>query len=155
MDAQSSLVDEGCRTVIAFLEDRGQHAEAQRFRVRQTRQATLTKMAAAERERLSVVDRFAPCSDAGVDAASVARRLANEPMVSRAFLVAKELRHSNGTQTVLALMANEAVHELGGSLKREGLVPEHVEIVGLDRRDHQLRAALEQTAGALFYERTS
>jgi len=153
MDAQPSLVDEGCRTAIAFLENRGREADAERFRVRRARQTTLQRMADAERERLSVVDRFGPCTDAGVDVSSLARRLAIEPTVSSAYLVAKELRHSSGTLTVLALISSGGTRELGACLKREGLVPEHVEVAMLERRDHQLRTALERTTGALVYER--
>jgi hypothetical protein len=155
MEAQSSLVEEGCRNAVTFLEYRGRKADAHRFRVRQTRHATLVKMAAAEREKLTVVDQFTRCADVRVDVPSLVRRLAIEPRVSRAFLVSKELRHSTGRLTILALLGKDAGDDLVSTLRRDGLIPKHVEIVALGRHDQQLQTALEQTSGALVYERAA
>ncbi len=155
MDADAALVEDGCKIVVEFLVDRGRHVDAYRYQRRMTRETTMTSMARAEREELSVLDRLRPCADQSVDAVALARRLALEPDVLRAFLAVKELRYSGGTQTVLAVLAkNAVVSDLGERLREEGLLPDEVIVVALDRRDERVEAALGAVSGARIYDRS-
>jgi Zn-dependent protease with chaperone function len=156
MDAEPALVQEGCSVLIDFLERHSRHADAHQFKVRQARDATRSNMAATERLQVTPVDRFVPCADSAVNASPVVSWLATEREVLRAFLVTKELRYSNGTQTVLALLARGlSGSDLRERLRREGLIPNGVTIAVLTRHDQQLQAALEEIPGALIYERVS
>jgi Peptidase family M48 len=156
MEAEPALVQEGCGVLIEFLERRGRYADAHRFKVRQTRDATRSSMAATERLQVTAVDRFGPCADLAVNASSVVSWLATERDVLRAFLVTKELRYSNGAQTVLALLARgHSGSDVRERFRRAGLVPDCVTIAVLTRHDQQLRAALEEIPGAVIYERVS
>jgi Zn-dependent protease with chaperone function len=151
MDADPDLIEDGCKAIIEILERRGRRAEAYQYQLRMTRQAARTATAHAERTTLSVVDRFRPCTDPRVDASALARRLSGEPGVLRAFLAARELRFSNGTQIVLALLANDGcADDLGERLFREGLLPRDVIVFPLGRHDHRLETALGE--GALVFD---
>ncbi len=151
MDANPDLVEDGCEAIVDFLERRGRRAEAYQYQLRMTRQASKTTMAHAERTTLSVVDRFHPCADPRVDAAALARRLAIEPGVLRAFLAVKELRYSPGTLIVLAvLVKNGNAAELGQRLCGEGLLPSDVMVAAIGRHDHGIETALGP--GALIYD---
>jgi hypothetical protein len=153
MEANADLIEDGCRTVVEFLENRGRRAEAYEYRLRLTRQMTNATTAQTERTTLSVTDRFGPCADPRIDPTALARRLAAEPGVLRAFLAAKELRYSSGTQTVLAVLATDgAVADLGERLKREGLLPTETMVAPLGRHDQGLESALG--AMALIYQRS-
>jgi Zn-dependent protease with chaperone function len=153
MDAQADLVENGCRIVVEFLEDRGRHVDAYRYQQRMVRETAKTSMARAERAGLSVVDRLRPCADHGIDVVALSRRLASEPGVLRAFLAAKELRYSRGTQLVLAVLTkNGSTSDLGERLRREGLLPGAVTVVTLGRHDQQLEAALGEVPGALIFD---
>ena len=156
MAAEPALVQQGCTALIEFAERHGGAAAAHQFKVRQARDATMNSLAAAERLHVTAVDRFVPCGDQTVDAASLAGRLAAERAVLRAFLVTKELRHPHGTQTVLALLARgQAGPDVEQRLRRDGVIPGGVTFVVLSRHDQQLQAALADVPGALIYERTS
>ena len=75
-----------------------------------------------------------PCANQSIDVVALSRRLALEPDVLRVFLAVKELRYSSGTQTVLAVLAtNGVVSDPGQRLRREGLLPDQVTVVALDR----------------------
>jgi hypothetical protein len=107
------------------------------------RQATRTSMIDRERTTLSAVDRFRACSDPRIDTAALARRLAGEPDVIRAFLAVKELRHSTGTLTVLAVRTTSGnVADLGERLYSEDLLPRDVMVGAIGRYDRGLEAAL-------------
>jgi Zn-dependent protease with chaperone function len=152
IDADPDLVEDGCRAIIGFLERRGRHAEAFQYERRLARLASVTSMADGERRALSAVDRFRPCADPRLDRGALARRLAGEPDVLRAFLAAKELRYSTGTLTVLAVLTKDgAIGELRERLARDGLLPEDVTVAALGRHDRALEAALG--SDALVYDR--
>jgi hypothetical protein len=155
MDADDALVESGCRTVAEFLERRGRQVEAYRYQRRLTRERTISSMARAERTELSVVDRFRLCSDPGVTVAPLSRRLASDPGVLRAFLSAKDLRYSAGSQLVLAVVTkNGMAGDLGAELRREGLLPESAVVVTLGRHDQRLEAALAAVPGTLILDRS-
>ena len=155
IDADPLLAKSGNDVAIAFLESRGRELDAERFRIKHARQATLANLAATERSKLTVVDRLSRGGGGGLDVAPVIKRLAFEPTVLRAFLVSKELRHSSGTQIVLALRVNGPPGDLTARLGHEPLFRERVQIVTLGRDDRELEALLEQTPGALIYERSN
>jgi Zn-dependent protease with chaperone function len=143
MEAQPDLVEQGCTAIVAFLKGRGRHADAQPYEHRQTLHASRAMMANAERTTLSRVDRFEPCVDPRFDPAALADRLSAEPRVVRAYLARKELRHSPGTLTILAvLMKSGSMEELAESLYRERLVPRDVLVAPLPRHDPGLESAL-------------
>ncbi len=72
----------------------------------------------------------------------------------RAFLAAKELRYSRGTQLVLAVLTkNGSTSDLGERLRREGLLPGAVTVVTLGRHDQQLEAALGEGTGSAHFRR--
>jgi Zn-dependent protease with chaperone function len=153
MDADAALIEHGCKSVAEFLERRGRHADAHRYQGRMTRETTKTSMARAERAKLSVVDRLRPCADQNVGIPALSRRLALEPGVRRAFLATKELRYSNGTQLVLAVVVKNGIAaDLGERLSREGLLPDGVMLITLGPHDHALEAALGAVAGGLIYD---
>jgi Zn-dependent protease with chaperone function len=157
MDADPDHIEDGCLAAIDFLERRGRRVEAYQYRIRMSRHTTKTATAQAERTTLSVVDRFRPCVDPRVDPVAVARRLALEPGVLRAFLAAKELRYSDGTQIVLAVLTKNGssvggAAELGERLCRDGLLPPDVIVAALGSHDHELEVALGEAA--LIYDRS-
>jgi len=69
-------------------------------------------------------------------------------------LVRKELRHSAGTQLVLAVDANGAPPSLPDWLLAERVLPEESTIVILGRLDAALGRALVAVPGARIYRRT-
>jgi Zn-dependent protease with chaperone function len=151
MHADPDLVEEGCELMIDFLESRGRRTEAYRYRLWTSRQTSGALMARAERSTLSVVDRFHTCADPRVAAVALSRRLALESDVVRAFLVAKELRHSLGTLTVLAIRTRSgSVAELSERLYSEGALPRDVMVGSIGRYDGGLEAALG--ADAMIYD---
>jgi Zn-dependent protease with chaperone function len=153
MDTDAALVEDGCRSVAEFLEHRGRPVEAYQYQRRMNRETTKTSMARAERAELSVVDQLCPSADHTVDVAALSRRLSTEPGVLRAFLAAKELRYSPGSQLVLAVVTkNGKAADLGERLRREGLVPETVTMIALGRHDQHLEAVMAAVSGALIFD---
>jgi Zn-dependent protease with chaperone function len=154
MEADPALVDDGCRALSEFLQGHGRFADAQRYHDRRARSATQRRLANAERCEVTVTDRFVECADHRVDAPALARRLAAESIIRRAFLVTKELRYSPGRQTVLALSTvRPPAADLTETLRRERGLPDDAVVAVLTPHDRQLEAALEQTPGALLYDR--
>ena len=155
MDADATLVEDGCEAIAEYLERHGRHAEARRRLNRATREAARTQMARTERSELSAADRFGPSSDPGIDAAALASRLAQEPGVQRAFVVAKELRYSSGTQTVLAVLSKKTLSpDLEERLRRDGLLPSGALVAALNPHDRALEASLAAVAGGLILDVT-
>ena len=153
MDADVDLVPEGCEEIAAFLQGRGRNADAHRYEVRAERAITHAKMAIAERRELSVVDRFVPCGPE-IDRLRIASHLAAQPVISRAFLAGKLLRHSAGIQTVLALVTKSPLAPpLLAQLRRDCQLPDDAFVVVLGRHDQLIEAALTATVGALVYEK--
>ena len=106
------------------------------------------------RGELSVVDRFGTCADRQIDRAALARLVQTEPAVRRAYLVTKELRHSNGTQTVLAVFSkNGDLPELEDRLRQREAVPDGVVVVILGRHSEQIESVLREVPDALVFER--
>lgn len=154
MEADAALAEKGCEAIVDFLEDRGRHVDAQRYRSRLSREAAAAKMARRERDQLSVVDRFDTCADSRIDRASLARVVQAEPAVLRAYLVTKELRHSAGTQTVLAVFSkNGDIPELTDRLHQRAAAPDGVVVVVLGRHNEQIESLLREVPGALMFER--
>ena len=141
MSADPMLVDDGCSAVIEFLERQRRFLDAHPYQVRQSRQATFNRMAAAERAEVTATDNFSAGSHPEVDVAALARTLASETAVLRAWLAAKALRYSSGSQMVLAVLTKGAPpRELAGQLRRDCALP--------DRRDgRRARAARSTTRG--------
>jgi hypothetical protein len=103
---------------------------------------------------VTVTDRFVEYADDRVDAPALARRLATEPVIRRAFLVTKELRYSPGRQTVLALSTTRPpASGLTDTLRRDHTLPDDAVVAVLTHDDRQLEVVLEQTPGALLYDR--
>jgi hypothetical protein len=147
MDAEPTLVEQGCEAVARFLKSRGRNADAYPYERRLARHVSESTMAAAERTTLSRVDRFEPCVDPGLNPAVLADRLRAETHVVRAFLARKELRHSPGTLTVLAVLTKSGnVAELAEQLYREGVLPRDVLVAPLPRHDRGIEAALGPSA---------
>ena len=152
MVADVGLVAEGCEGIAAFLQSRGRNADAHRYLVRAERARTHARMAIAERRELSVVDRFVPCGPE-IDRLRITSHLAEQPVISRAFLAGKRLRHSAGIQTVLALVTKRALAPpMLAQLRRDCQLPDDAFVVVLGRHDQLIEAALTATAGALVYE---
>jgi hypothetical protein len=154
MQADAALAEKGCEAIVDFLEDRRRHVDAQRYRSRLSREAAAAKMARRERDQLSVVDRFDACADSQIDRASLARVVQAEPAVLRAYMVTKELRHSAGTQTVLAVFSkNGDIPELTDRLHQRAAAPDGVVVVVLGRHNEQIESLLREVPGALMFER--
>ena len=155
MEADAGLVVDGCRVIAGFLRGRGRHVDAHRYQLRLNREAARVKMAHAEHAALTLVDKLVPCLDTGIDVVALSRRMAAEPSVLRAFLATKELRHSEGTQTVLAVVTrNGGAPGLGPRLCDEGLLPADVTVVALGRQDQALEDSLRAVPGAVIYDRS-
>ena len=152
MDADPDLIESGCRTIVDFLERRGQYLDAHAYQQRRTRQATRAMLAQRELAALSVVDRFRVCADPVVDRQRVLRVVRAQPGVTRAFLVTRDLRHSSGTQTVLVVVVTGGAPDLEDRLCREGAIPRHVFVHTLGRHDAQVEAALREVPDALIYD---
>ena len=153
MDADAALGAAGCEAIVDFLEDHGRHVDAHRYRARLNREAATAKIARRERCQLSVVDRFIACADRRIDRAALARIVQAEPAVARAYLVTKELHHSDGTQTVLAVFSkNGDVAGLTDRLHRQA-APDGVVVVALGRHNEQIESVLREVPGALVFER--
>jgi Zn-dependent protease with chaperone function len=151
MNANPALGEEGCEAIVDFLEDHGRQVDAHRYRMRLNREAATAKIARRERGQLSVVDRFSACADRQIDRAALARIVQAEPAVTRAYLVTKELHHSNGTQTVLAVFSkNGDVAGLTDRLHREA-VPDGVVVVVLGRHNEQIESVLREVPGSLIF----
>ena len=154
MTADVSLAEAGCRAIVDFLEDHGRHADAHRFQARLNREAAAAKIAKRERDRLSVVDRFFPCAETTVDQEGIARVLQDERSVLRAYLVTKQMRHSPGTQAVLAVFTKIGeLPSLVDHLRQENVVSEGTAVVVLGRRNEQIEALLRDVPGALLFDR--
>jgi hypothetical protein len=98
------------------------------------------------------VDRFA-AAEAEVDRAALARIVRPEGVL-RAYLVRKELRHSRGTQTILAVFAkNGDLPDLAEQLYNGGAVTKRVAVVVLGRHNEQIESVLRDVPGALVFER--
>ncbi len=152
MDADPSLAREGCLRLIAFFESRNRLTDAHRHRVRLKRLVTREQMADAERNQLTVVDRFVPHELSSSAVSEIVARLEGEREVTQAFLVKKELRHAAGTQLVLALIASgPTAHDLRARV-RDGVLSTAT-IVTVERHDQALVAALEAVDGARVYAR--
>ena len=124
-------------------------------KLRLNRETARARMAHAEHAAHTLVDRLVPGVVAGIDVAALSRRMASESSVLRAFLATKDLRHSTGTQTVLAVVTrNGGAPDLGRRLCDEGLLPGHVTVVALGRHDQALEDALRGVPGAMIYERS-
>jgi Zn-dependent protease with chaperone function len=155
MDADAALAEDGCQAIVDFLEDRGRHADARRFQARLNREAAAAKIARRERDRLSVVDRFRPCMDQAVDRAALLRIMQSEPAVLRAYLVTKEMRHSTGTQAVLAVFSkNGGPSDLATQLYEGKAVPDRVAVVVLGRHNELVEAAISEVPDALVFDRS-
>jgi Zn-dependent protease with chaperone function len=153
MDADAALGEGGCEAMVDFLEDHGRHVDAHRYRARLNREAAAAKIARREREQLSVVDRFDTCADRPLDRAALARIVQAEPAAMRAYLVTKQLHHSNGTQTVLAVFSkNGDVAGLTDRLRREAVL-DGVVVVILGRHNEQIESVLREVPDALVFER--
>ena len=154
MDADATLGEKGCEAVVDFLEDQGRLVDAHRYRTRLNREVAAAKIARRERSQLSVVDRFGACADRQIDRAALARMAQAEPAVVRAYLVTKELHHSNGTQTVFAVFSkNSDVAGLTDRLHQRGAVPNRVVVVVVGRHNEQIESVLRGVPGALVFER--
>ena len=155
MDADATLVEDGCSAMAEFLERHGRYAEARRYLTRSARQSARTQMARTERSELSAADRFGPSSDPTIDPAALSSRLAQEPGVQRAFVVTKELRYSNGTQTVLAVLSKKTLSpDLEEQLRREGLLPSGAMVSALNPHDRALEESLAGVDGGLILDAT-
>jgi hypothetical protein len=144
-----TLEADGCTLLAEFHERHGRAVEAHRWHTRGRRHATRTAIAAAERSTVSPLDRFAPH---GLDAdglAAVRAALAAQREVREAFLAVRELRHSAGTQAVLAVAAEGVAPDALTARVREAaaLGPEAT-IVVLDRRQRALREVLAAVPAA-------
>jgi Zn-dependent protease with chaperone function len=154
MGADAALTEAGCGAIVGFLEDHGRHADAHRFQARLNREAAAAKIAQRERDRLSVVDRFHACAEIGIDRAAVARIVQSERAVLRAYLVTKEMRHSRGSQSVLAVFSkNGDVPGLADRLYHGNAVPDRVAVLFLGRHSELIEAALRDVPGALVFDR--
>ena len=154
MSADPMHVEDGCSAIVEFLQRQGRFADAHPYQVRQSRQATHNRMAAAERTEVTGIDRFSPGSHPELDVAALARALASERAVQRAWLAAKALRHSAGTQTVLAVLTKGTPRpDLAEHLRRDGVLPEDVVMVVLGRHDRQLQAALDSAGATVIFGR--
>ena len=154
MEADATLAERGCQAVLDFLEDHGRHADAHRYQARLNKQAAAAKIAQRERDRLSVVDRFGPCTDRTVDRAALVRVMQSQPAVLRAYLVAKEMRHSTGRQAVLAVFSkNGGLPDLANQLYERRAVPDRVAVIVLGRHNELVEAAIRDVPDALVFER--
>ena len=154
MSADPMHVEDGCSAIVEFLQRQGRFADAHPYQVRQSRQATHNRMAAAERTEVTGIDRFSPGSHPELDVAALARALASERAVQRAWLAAKALRHSAGTQTVLAVLTKGTPRpDLAEHLRRDRVLPEDVVMVVLGRHDRQLQAALDSAGATVIFGR--
>jgi Zn-dependent protease with chaperone function len=153
--SDESLGDEGNRRIAEFFAARGRLVEANRYATAARAAATRTALGASERREVSPVDRFGAH---GLDQPVLDRivaSLARTPEIRAAFLVRKELRHSAGTQLILAIDANGAPTSLRDRLLAERVIPEEGDshIVMLWRGDASLRQALEAVRGAAIFRR--
>jgi Zn-dependent protease with chaperone function len=153
MALDPELEGEGCALLARFHEQRNRLTEAQRFLARARRHRTRTTMAEEERAQVGAFDRFEPNGLSPVDAEKVARKLAAYPSVSRAYLVARHLRYSTGTQLLLGIVTSgPSQGDLAEALRSERL-DDDVMIVMLTRRDQSLLAALTAVPGACIHDR--
>jgi Zn-dependent protease with chaperone function len=157
MSADPVLVDDGCSAVIEFLERQGRFVDAHPYQVRQSRQATLTGMAAAERAEVTATDNFCAGSHPQIDIAALARTLASDRTVLRAWLAAKALRYSSGSQTVLAVRTTKGAprRELAERLHRDCALPADVMVVVMGRHDRPLETALHSSAATVVFARSA
>ena len=153
MDVDASLVEKGCEAIVEFLEDRGRHADAHRYQARLNREAAAAKIAQRERDRLSVVDRFGPCAVGEADLAAIVAAMQSEAAVLRAYLVAKELRHSSGTQAVLVVFSKHGLRNLPDRLYQEKAIPKRIVVFEFGRHSEPIEAALKEVPGALVFDR--
>jgi Zn-dependent protease with chaperone function len=148
-----SLGAEGNRRIAEFLESRGKLVEAHRYATLAQAAATRAILGADERRELSPVDRFGAHGLEQPVLDGILASLARAPEINAALLVRKELRHSTGTQVILAVEANGAPASLRDRLLSEQIIPEEGNIVLLGRLDTALRHALVAVPGATIYRR--
>jgi hypothetical protein len=76
--------------------------------------------------------------------------------VLRAWLAAKALRYSTGSQTVLAVLTKGAPpRDLAEQLRRDCALPADVMVVVLGRHDRPLEAALHGAAATVVFARSA
>ena len=154
MDADATLAERGCQAIVDFFEDHGRHADARRYQARLNREAAAAKIAQRERDRLSVVDRFGPCMDRDVDRAALVRIMQSQPAVLRAYLVTKEMRHSAGTQAVLAVFSkNGGMPDFPKKLYESNAVPGRVAVIVVGRHNELVEAAIREVPESLVFAR--
>jgi Zn-dependent protease with chaperone function len=153
MAGDESLGARGNRRLAELYESRGRLVEANRHATLAQAAATRATLIASERREVSTVDRFGAH---GLDQPALERivaSLARTPEIRAALLVRKELRHSAGTQVILAVEANGAPSSLRDRLLAERILPAEGDIVVLGRLDAALRQALD-VPGAAIYRRS-
>jgi Zn-dependent protease with chaperone function len=156
IDADPTLVPEGCEQLIYFFRNRNRLTEAHRYLLRSTREATRGKMAETERNHVSAFDRFAPHGLGGDELSAIVACLTRESEVLQAFIAAKELRYSTGAQLVLAIVTRGvAAQGLPEQIRSHLLLAENTTIVVLNHHDQLLRAALEGVPGSRIYARAA
>jgi hypothetical protein len=154
MEADATLAERGCQAILDFLEDHGRHADAHRYQSRLNKAAAAAKIAQRERDRLSVVDRFGPCTGSEIDRVALVRVVQSQPAVQRAYLVTKEMRHSTGRQTVLAVFSkNGGLPHLATQLYEGRAVRRSVAVVVLGRHNELVEAAIREVTDALVFSR--
>ena len=154
MAGDESLGARGNRRLAELYESRGRLVEANRRATLAQAAATRATLIASERREVSSVDRFGAH---GLDQPALERilaSLARTPEIRAALLVRKELRHSTGTQVILAVEANGAPASLRDRLLAERILPAEGDIVVLGRLDAALRQALGGVPGAAIYRRS-
>ncbi len=154
MAGDESLGAQGNRRLAELYESRGRLVDANRHATLAQAAATRATLSASERRAVSSVDRFGAH---GLDQPALERitaSLARTPEIRAALLVRKELRHSKGTQVILAVEANGAPSSLRDRLLADRILPAEGDIVVLGRLDAALRQALGGVPGAAIYRRS-
>ena len=77
----------------------------------------------------------------------------SEAAVLRAYLVAKELRHSSGTQAVLVVFSKHGLRNLPDRLYQEKAIPKRIVVFEFGRHSEPIEAALKEVPGALVFDR--
>lgn len=154
MDADASLVSEGCGLLVQFFEGRGKLTEAHRYQTRARRHGTREQLASSERNAVTALDRFVPHGLSDVELATILPQLDREPGIVRAALVARELRHSSGRELVLVVVPEGTVRPEHATRLREALVlPKPGKVVVASRFDESLYSAVAAIPGAEVYVR--